>query len=323
MSITKHILPTIVLAQFGCTSLWFAGNAVVDDLSIACSLASDAIGHLTAAVQLGFIAGTLCFTLLAINDRFPPSKIFMLCASLGAGVNLLMISELNGLISLCSIRLVTGFCLAGIYPVGMKIAADYYQKGLGRSLGFLVGALVLGTAFPHLLNGLTMQLPWKQVIIGTSALAFAGGLSMLVFVPDGPHRQAGQTIQFKAISSIFQSKPFRTAAFGYFGHMWELYAFWTFVPIILASTLQESINISFWSFVIIGVGSLSCVLGGLIAERKGTATTAFGSLFASGLCCCSKCQPTNQRHCTDHRELHWLLFNHCEHSIIELLKRLH
>jgi len=321
MSITKHILPTIVLAQFGCTSLWFAGNAVVDDLSIACSLASDAIGHLTAAVQLGFIAGTLCFTLLAINDRFPPSKIFMLCASLGAGVNLLMISELNGLISLCSIRLVTGFCLAGIYPVGMKIAADYYQKGLGRSLGFLVGALVLGTAFPHLLNGLTMQLPWKQVIIGTSALAFAGGLSMLVFVPDGPHRQAGQTIQFKAISSIFQSKPFRTAAFGYFGHMWELYAFWTFVPHCYDG---------FWEFIRLWA-LLRALTIALNAESPRDYHWFFDILGYGGYCrlspilhaYCSKCQPTNQRHCTDHRELHWLLFNHCEHSIIELLKRLH
>ncbi|MFT7452415.1 MAG: MFS family permease, partial [Patescibacteria group bacterium] len=146
---SKYILPIIVIAQFCCTALWFAGNAVMGDLAINFNLPSSALGHLTSAVQFGFISGTLVFALLAIADRFSPSKVFGLCAFVGALFNLGAIHDGNTLWTLLSLRFMTGFCLAGIYPVGMKIAADYFEKGLGKSLGYLVGALVLGTAFPH------------------------------------------------------------------------------------------------------------------------------------------------------------------------------
>ena len=289
MNIPKKILPIIVISQFSCTSLWFAGNGVMEDLLVNFQLDSTALGHLTSAVQFGFISGTLIFALLTIADRFSPSRVFFVCALTGALFNLGMILEGNQLASLLVLRFLVGFFLAGIYPVGMKIAADYYEKGLGKSLGFLVGALVVGTAFPHLLKGFAQLLPWRLVLMITSALAVTGGLLMLLLVPDGPHRRAGQKLDPSVLVKVFKDRNFRSAAFGYFGHMWELYAFWAFVPFILAvyaETFPETqMNVPILSFLIIGVGGLACVIGGYISMNLGTKKTAATALLLSCLCC--------------------------------------
>jgi len=201
---------------------------------------------------------------------------------------MLLLFENQSLLSLSVLRLLTGFFLAGIYPVGMKIAADYYNKGLGKSLGYLVGALVLGTAFPHFIKSIGSQLSWTLIIIATSSLATLGGLIIYFFVPDGPFRKASPTINLSAISEVFKNNSFRSAAFGYFGHMWELYAFWTFTPILLsafAATYSIDINISLWSFIIIGIGSISCIIGGYLSQLFGVKKVAIYALSASGLCC--------------------------------------
>jgi MFS family permease len=289
MSKLKWILPIIVISQFSCTSLWFAGNAIMNDLVIVFHLNNAALSNLTSAVQFGFISGTLIFALLTISDRFSPSKVFFFCAFIGSFFNLGMILENNNLFSLLAFRFLTGFFLAGIYPVGMKIAADYFQKGLGKSLGFLVGALVIGTAFPHLLKGVTSEFPWRYVIIFTSSIAALGGMIMLLFVPNGPYRKLSQKLDLNAWIDVFKNRKFRAAAFGYFGHMWELYAFWAFVPIILGDYLNKHpefrINISFWSFIIIGLGGLSCVIGGYLSHVFGTKKIAFLALLLSCICC--------------------------------------
>jgi predicted MFS family arabinose efflux permease len=285
----KWILTIIVFSQFCCTSLWFAGNGVMSNLIIDFELDDKALGHLTSAVQFGFITGTLIFAILTIADRFSPSKVFFFSALLGAIFNILIIFEGNSFYSLLLLRFLTGFFLAGIYPVGMKIAADYYQRGLGLSLGYLVGALVLGTAFPHLLKGLSSDLPWRFVNIVTSNLALLGGLLMMVFVPNGPYRSRGQQLDFSVFINVFRDRNFRSAAFGYFGHMWELYAFWAFIPLMLVTyrDLHPDIlfNIPVLSFLIIGIGGLSCVLGGYLSLNMGTKKTAFMALFLSCICC--------------------------------------
>lgn len=287
----KHILPIIVFAQFCCTSLWFAGNAVMDDLWQTFELRAAALGHLTSAVQFGFLTGTLIYAFFSVADRFPPSKVFFYSAIGGAFLNLGMIWEENTLGSLLLLRFLVGFSLAGIYPVGMKIASDYYRKGLGTSLGYLVGALVLGTAFPHLLKTFTAtgELPWKMVITATSAFAALGGILILFLIPDGPFRNAMLQKNFSAFFTVFKIRDFRAAAFGYFGHMWELYAFWAFVPVILSSYQLAHpnvvINIPLLSFLIIGSGGVACVAGGYIARWFGTKRTAATALILSGLCC--------------------------------------
>lgn len=289
MNRIKTILPIIVVAQFCCTSLWFASNAVMSDLVINFGLNANAIGNLTSAVQFGFILGTLVFAVLAIADRFSPSRVFLISALFGALFNAGLIWEGNNLTTILSIRFLTGFFLAGIYPVGMKIAADYFNKGLGKSLGFLVGALVLGTAFPHLLKGITAVFPWKLVILTTSSLAALGGLMMVLLVPNGPYRKQSQGINLSAFFGIFRNQNLRSAAFGYFGHMWELYAFWAFTPLMLQTYSdlhpETTFNIPILSFLIIGVGGFACILSGYLSQTYGAKRIAFISLLLSCGCC--------------------------------------
>jgi MFS family permease len=287
---TGFILFLIVLAQFACISVWFASNAVVPELINLYSLPSSALAHITSAVQFGFIIGTLIYAFLSIADRFSPSKVFFISAVFAAAFNLAPRFWPMPLELLLTWRFFTGFFLAGIYPVGMKIAADYHEKGLGKALGYLVGALVLGTAFPHLLRSLTASLSWTSVLLGTSMLCVMGGIIILVWVPDGPYRKKAASIDLSAIGQVFKIKPFRRAAFGYFGHMWELYAFWAFIPVIIsihisANPNHTDLNISLWAFLIIASGGLACVIGGYFSARYGSNRIAFYALLISSICC--------------------------------------
>lgn len=289
MQPSKWVLPIIIISQFSCTSLWFAGNGVLPDLVANFGLSERAVGYLTSAVQLGFIVGTLLFAILSIADRYSPSKVFLWCAVLGALANLGIIWEGNTLISILTFRFFTGFFLAGIYPVGMKIASDYFETGLGKSLGFLVGALVIGTAFPHLLKNMTEAFSWKSVLLTTSTLAVCGGVMLGLMVPDGPYRKSNQQIRLSACFRVFRQASFRTAAFGYFGHMWELYTFWAFVPVMLKryqeTHASTSCDIPLLSFLIIGIGGIACVGSGYAAQLFGTKRTAFVALLLSCGCC--------------------------------------
>ena len=284
----NFILSLIVLSQFAGTSLWFVGNAVLPELKQALQLNQYAISLVTSAVMMGFVTGTLVFAFFSLADRFSPAKLFFISSLFGAVCNTAVVWFAKDSASLFFLRFLTGFCIAGIYPVGMKIAADWFEKGLGKALGFLLGALVLGTAFPHLLKNSDFHLPWKSVLYFTSIFAIAGGLIMILFVGDGPHRKKSGGFKPNAIAIIFQSKKLRQASLGYFGHMWELYTFWGFVPAMLALYATKNsvhINIPLLSFLIIGCGCLSCIAGGYLSQKWGSAKVATTALIISGLCC--------------------------------------
>lgn len=283
-----HILPVIIVSQFACTSMWFAGNAIVDDLTVKTGLGAEIIGYVLSSVQLGFISGTLVFALLMIADRFSPSRVFMLCALLAAACNLVLLSGELSKWMLLSARFGTGFFLAGIYPVGMKIAADYFEKGLGKALGFLVGALVLGTALPYLVSGTQLGSNPDTVIKIVSFLSVIGGMLLWLLVPNGPYRKPSTKLQLNAGAALFKISGFRKAAFGYFGHMWELYAFWAFTPLAIRTynlLNTETLSVPLFTGAVIALGGLSCIIGGLVAQKTGSRYVAFTALSLSGLFC--------------------------------------
>lgn len=283
-----RIFSTIVVSQFCCTSLWFAVNATLPQAQAAYNWPVESIGYVTALVQLGFIIGTLTFSIFGFSDRFAPSRVFLLCSLIAAAFNTLSLVNVESLNLTLFTRFVTGFFLAGVYPVGMKIASDWKQEGLGHWLGALVGALVLGTAFPHVLNLIPGFVEPVKLIIAVSVLASLGGLMMYLLVKDGPYRKPAQRFSFAAVRDVFRSTSFKAPAFGYFGHMWELYAFWAFVPVVLLAhqnISQSNFSVPFWSFMIIASGFLGCVAGGKLSLKLGSKPIAGIALASSALCC--------------------------------------
>jgi len=278
------VLPVIVLAQLAGVSPWFAVNAVMPDLQRAYGWGTAALATLTSSLQLGFIAGTLVFALLAVADRWPARRVFALCAFAAAACTVAAALAAASYGALLAWRVATGFFLAGIYPVGMKLAALWFPRGLGAALGWLVGALVLGSASPHLLRALGAAWAWQSVFISVAAVAAGAGLLVLALVPEPPHR-APARLHLSALTSLWSEARVRASVLGYFGHMWELYTLWVLLPLILATRLAGAVAVSGWSFAALGVGVLGCVGGGLAAARHGSARVAAAQLAASGLCC--------------------------------------
>ena len=281
----RRILPAIALAQFAGTSLWFAINAVMADLQRDAALPDGAVGTLTAAVQLGFIAGTFGFALLAIADRFSPRKVFLVCALAGAALAVLTALLPPRMTTLLVLRFATGVCLAGIYPVGMKIAAGWFAgpAGLGWALGVLVGALILGTALPFGLRAVGAHWPWQAVMLVVAGIAAGGGVLMAAAVPDGPHLAPAARIAPQALGVIWTDARVRASAFGYFGHMWELYAFFVLLPTIVGQR-WDGAAASGWVAAAIALGLPACVIGGALARHVGGARVAGVQLACSGLC---------------------------------------
>lgn len=277
----------LVFAQFAGTTLWLSGNAV--SAQIEAELGVQLGGWLTSSVQMGFILGTLFNAIFAIPERVLSSRLFLFSAVFGALANIsIAIFPINVPIILVS-RIFTGLFLAGIYPIGMKIASDWYGKDLGRAMGYLVGALVLGKAFPYLLKGISFELVWKEFLFLISLVSLIGGLLLWLLLPDKPLPSQRNHFSIKALAVIFKIPQLRAAAFGYFGHMWELYAFWAFLPAIWKVYLhihpEYSFNVPIATFINIVGGFLGCWLGGLLAIRIGSGKVALFQLFTSLICC--------------------------------------
>ncbi len=283
----KAAIAIIVVAEFFATSLWFSTNGAGTALQAALSLDTVEVGLLTNAVQAGFVAGTLLAGLTGLADRFRASRILFVSALVGAAANAAFAFIHFGFVPALLLRFVVGLALAGIYPLGMKLAMSWTPRDSGGTLALLVGMLTLGTALPHGIAALSAALPWQGVVLWSSALAIVGGL-MLLRLGDGPHLRARSVspLRLGAALDALRSAPFRSSALGYWGHMWELYAFWTLVPFIAASVLSASpAVISAASFMIIGAGAIGCFGGGWLAPRFGRARVAGFALVASALAC--------------------------------------
>jgi MFS family permease len=280
---------TIAIAQLFGTSLWFSANSAADDLRKAWGIGPADIGILTSAVQLGFILATLMFALTGLADRYRPSRIFAVCALLGAAFNAGFAWLSTGVASGAVFRFLVGICLAGIYPIGMKLIVTWAPERTGSALAYLVGMLTLGTALPHLLRLIGAAWKWQYVILSSSALALLAAL-LIVALGDGPHLELRKTGgHMRGVLGAFASPDFRAAALGYFGHMWEVYAFWTIVPLLIVRTslnlkLHGS-SVSGLAFAIIAIGALGCTLGGWLSHAWGSGRIAAVALGLSASCC--------------------------------------
>ncbi|HEY2188708.1 MAG TPA: MFS transporter, partial [Caldimonas sp.] len=283
----RAALALVVVAQWLGTSLWFSPSGAADGLIARLGIDVAGFAWLIAATQLGFIAGTFGFALMGTADRFAASRIFTVSCIVGATANAVLVLPGVDYGSAWLLRFVVGLSLAGIYPLGMKMIVQWVGARPAAALGWLVGMLTLGTAMPHGIRASDAAWPWQAVVLASSALAIVGAL-IVHFLGDGPHGApptrggsgAGAAAGVRGVREAFAVPGFRASALGYFGHMWELYAFWSVVPWLcrpIAAELAGRIgpddapSVALLSFGVIAVGALGCIAGGQWSRRIGSA----------------------------------------------------
>jgi MFS family permease len=271
------------------TSTWLSGTAAVPALRQEWGIDASSAAWITTSVQLGFVTGTLLLAMLNVADVFRARHVFFVSALLAAIANLAFARLSSGLLSASIFRFFTGLALAGVYPVAMKIVASWFRTGLGWRLGLLVGALTAGTSTPFLLRASGAAFDWRSVTQIASALAALAALIVLIGVGDGPHLPARSPFDPRALVRAFHHRPFRFTALAYFGHMWELYAFWALLGAFLTASFGSSEawpqRVPLVSFLAIAAGAVGCVGGGWISRRTGERNVALVSLCASAVCC--------------------------------------
>jgi MFS family permease len=277
-------LAVLCLGVVLCLSVWFAGTAAVPDLLAEGLITRGDAAWLTAAVQLGFVAGTLVSAVLSLADRRDPRMLFLACGLLASAATLAQTLVAPSGLAALALRFVAGAAMAGVYPVGMKLAASWARGDLGLLIGLLVGAVSLGSAMPHLIPSLLGGIGWQAAYLGAGVLAAAGGLSILAFRP-GPLLGARPPFRPSQMLEAWQNKGLRYANLGYLGHMWELYAMWAWIGLFLAGVLGgEAGQAGPWVFAVMAAGAVSCVLAGLVADRWNRASVAALCMLASGSC---------------------------------------
>jgi MFS family permease len=283
-----RMLGWICLAELGALSLWFSATAIVPALRTAW-MSSSAQAWLSMAVTLGFVLGTVASAALTLTDFIGARQLFVVAAIGGALVNAALLTVVESLPLVLLSRFLTGLAMAGTYPPAMKLAASWFVADRGLAVGSLVGALTLGGAVPHLIN-FAGGLAWPPVIVGTSLAALGAALIMATLVRDGPHVQARAPFNPGCVREIARSPAVVLASLGYFGHMWELYAMWTWIGLYLLEAftragLPAAPRLgALATAAVIGVGSVSCVAGGLLADRIGRTATTMLAMVGSGAC---------------------------------------
>lgn len=264
-------------------SVWFSASAVAPALREAWDISESDASWLTGAVQIGFVVGALGSALFNLADRVSPRLIIAISAFGAAFTNAAVAVVSDGITSAIPLRFLTGVFLAGVYPVGLKLMTSWFERGRGLAVGVLVGALTLGSGAPHLLRALG-QPRWEIVLLSASGLAVLAGAAILP-VGRGPFSAPSPPLDLRWALNVFRDRPVRLANIGYLGHMWELYALWTWLPAYLAASRGSGSATDVIAFGAIGVaGLVGAVVAGRLADALGRTAITIGAMAISGSC---------------------------------------